>query len=66
MRDNMVIRVFYDNGNDVCQFEYFSKFDRVNAKGIKDEIINTIYKKYGKSCKILSWERVDYQKGRVI
>lgn len=56
----MAIRVFYDNGNDVCEFEYFSKFDRVNAKGIKDEIINTMYKKYGKSYKVLSWERVNY------
>lgn len=57
----MLIRVFYDNGNDVCEFEYFSKFDRVNAKGIKDEIKNTMYRKYGKSAKymkIVSYERV--------
>lgn len=58
----MRVRVIYDDGHDYGEFEYFSKYDRINAKGIKDEIKNTMRKKYGKSAynyKIEQFYRVE-------
>lgn len=44
----MRVRVIYDDGCDYGEFEYFSKYDRINAKGIKDEIKSVMRRKYGK------------------
>lgn len=44
----MRVRVIYDNGCDYGEFEYFSKYDRINAKGIKDEIKSVMRREYGK------------------
>lgn len=44
----MQVRVFYDNGHDYGEFEYFSKYDRINAKGIKEEIESVMIRKFGK------------------
>lgn len=41
----MLVRVFYDDGHDYGEFEYFSKYNRINAKGIKDEIKSKMYQK---------------------
>lgn len=57
----MVVRVFYDDGHDFGEFEYFSKYNRINAKGIKDEIKSTMIRKYGKRayyCDIIQFYRV--------
>ncbi len=57
----MRVRVFYDSGHDFGQFEYFSKYNRINAKGIKSEIKSEMRKKYGKSSyhyKIVQFHRV--------
>lgn len=45
----MQIRVILDNGHDYSEFEYYSDFNRINAKGIKDEIRKKIREKFGKS-----------------
>ena len=45
----MKVRVFYDNGHDYGEFEYFSKYNRINAKGIKDEMKSEMRQRYGKS-----------------
>lgn len=47
----MKVRVFYDNGNDYGEFEYFSQYNRINAKGIKEEMQREMYLKYGSSVK---------------
>lgn len=47
----MRVRVIYDDGHDYGEFEYFSKYDRINAKGIKEEIKDEMRKKYGKRAK---------------
>lgn len=44
----MRVRVIYDNGCDYGEFEYFSKYDRINAKGIKEEVKSAMRKRYGK------------------
>lgn len=49
----MLVRVFYDDGHDYGEFEYFSKYNRINAKGIKDEIKSKMYQKYGKRARYL-------------
>ncbi len=57
----MRLRVIYDNGCDYGEFEYFSKYNRINAKDIKEEIKNEMQKKYGKSSyhyKIVQFYRV--------
>lgn len=55
----MLVRVLYitENG-DVREFEYASKFDRINAKGIKEEIENKDYMKYGKHHEIKDFYRI--------
>lgn len=55
----MKVRVCYDNGHDYGEFEYFSKYDRINAKGIKDEIISEMYSKYRRKYKIVDFYRVE-------
>lgn len=47
----MKVRVFYDDGHDEGEFEYFSEYIRINAKGIKDEIKIEMYKRFGSSAK---------------
>lgn len=62
----MEVKVFYDDGHDYGEFNYFSKFHRINARGIKGEIESEILARFGvlrfKVIKILHFERV--QKGR--
>lgn len=45
----MRVRVIYDTGHDYGEFEYFSKYNRINAKGIKEEIKSQMIRKYGRS-----------------
>lgn len=58
----MKVRVLYDDGHDYGEFEYFSKFNRINARGIKEEIHHEILLKYGISrgryMKVTSFYRV--------
>ena len=58
----MKVRVFYDDGHDNGEFEYFSKFNRINARGIKEEIHNEILQRYGisrsKYIKVTNFYRV--------
>ena len=44
----MRVRVVDDNGCDYGEFEYFSKYDRINAKGIKEEVKSVMRQRYGK------------------
>ena len=44
----MKVRVCYDNGHDYGEFEYFSKYNRINAKGIKEEVKSAMRQRYGK------------------
>jgi len=58
----MEVRVYYDNGCDYCEFEYFSKYNRINAKGIKEEIKKELYQRYGSSARyyeIIDFIRID-------
>ena len=55
----MKVRVCYDNGHDYGEFEYFSKYDRINARGIKDEIISEMFSKYRRKYKIVDFYRVE-------
>ena len=41
------------------EFEYFSKYDRINAKGIEDEIISEMFSKYRRKYKIVEFYRVE-------
>lgn len=43
----MKVRVIYDTGCGYGKFEYYSKYNRINAKGIKDEIKYVMGQKYG-------------------
>ena len=58
----MKLRVFYDNGHDNGEFEYFSKFNRINARGIKEEIHHEMLQRYGisrvKQMKVINFYRV--------
>lgn len=58
----MKVRVFYDNGHDNGEFEYFSKFNRINARGIKEEIHHEMLQRYGisraKYMKVTNFYRV--------
>lgn len=58
----MKVRVFYDDGHDNGEFEYFSRFNRINARGIKEEIHNEMLKRYGisrvKYMKVINFYRV--------
>lgn len=45
----MRVRVIYDTGHDYGEFEYFSKYNRINAKGIKEEIKSQMIRKYGRN-----------------
>lgn len=49
----MLTRVCYDNGHEFGEFEYFSNFNRINAKGIKEEIKTEMFKKYGSQSKYI-------------
>lgn len=58
----MLVRVFYENGEDVRKFEYYSKYERINAKGIEEEIKSRMARVFGKKASyyvIKSYERVD-------
>ena len=45
----MKVRVCYDDGHDYGEFAYFSKFNRINARGIKEEIHHELLQRYGVS-----------------
>lgn len=58
----MEVRVYYNNGCDCCEFEYFSKYNRINARGIKEEIEKQLYQRYGSSARyyeIIDFIRID-------
>lgn len=55
----MFLRVCYDNGNDYREFDYFSKYKRINAKGIKEEIESEMFKRYRKKYKICYVWRIE-------
>ena len=42
-------KIWTDDGHDYGEFEYFSKFNRINAKGIKEEIYHELLQRYGVS-----------------
>ena len=52
----MKVLVIYDDGHDYGEFEYFSQFNRINAKGIKDEIRDQIASRY---IEVTDWYRID-------
>ena len=58
----MKVRVFYDDGHDNGEFEYFSKFNRINSRGIKEEIHHEMLQRYGisrvKYMKVINFYRV--------
>ena len=58
----MKVRVFYDDEHDNGEFEYFSRFNRINASGIKEEIHHEMLKRYGisrvKYMKVINFYRV--------
>lgn len=43
----MKVCVVWDNGHDFGEFEYFSNYSRINAKGIKEEAYDEMSKRYG-------------------
>lgn len=55
----MRVRVFYTDG----EFDYFSKYNRINAKGIMDEARKEMIQRYGKNAynyNIECLERINY------
>ena len=42
-----VLVIYINRSGDQGDFEYISKFDRINAKGIRDEARKEMFKKYG-------------------
>lgn len=57
----MKVSVYYDNGVNFGEFEYFSKYNRINANGIKEEARNKMINKFGthaKNYEIISISRV--------
>ena len=53
----MKVLVIYDNRNgNQGEFEYISKFDRINAKGIRAEARKEMFKKYGNEARHMSVE----------
>ena len=58
----MKVRIYYYHGDDWGEIEYFSKFNRINARGIKEEVKNELYLKLGKGaryCEITNITRAD-------
>lgn len=43
----MKVCVVWDNGHDTGEFEYFSNYSRINAKGIKEEAKSQMIQRYG-------------------
>lgn len=43
----MKVLVVWDNGHDTGEFEYFSNYSRINAKGIKEEAKLQMIQRYG-------------------
>ena len=43
----MKVLVLWDDGHDRGEFEYFSKYNRINAKSIKEEAYYEMAKRYG-------------------
>lgn len=57
----MKVLVSYDNGTSYGEFEYFSKYNRINAMGIKEEAKQKMVDKFGSHAKyyeIISMSRV--------
>ena len=52
--------VIWDNGCNEGSFEYYSQYDRINAKGIKEEARHEMWKKYRNMSKTM--EIVDIYK----
>ena len=58
----MLVIVIWDNGYNEGSFEYYSQYDRINAKGIKEEARHEMCKKYrnmSKTMKIVDIYRQD-------
>lgn len=55
----MRVRVCYDDGINYCDFEYFSNYNRINAKGIKEEIKREMLKRYKRIYKIDCFYRIE-------
>lgn len=48
----MKVLIVYDNGINASQeLEYFSEYNRINAKGIKEEARQTLINKLGRIAK---------------
>lgn len=48
----MKVLICFDNGDSYYnEVEYFSKYSRINAKGIKEEAQQTLIDKYGQHAK---------------
>lgn len=47
----MKVCVVWDNGHDFGEFEYFSNYSRINAKGIKEEAKLQMIQRYGYNTK---------------
>lgn len=43
----MKVLVVWDDGHDFGEFEYFSNYSRINAKGIKEEAKLQMIQRYG-------------------
>ena len=56
----MLVMVIWDNGCNEGSFEYYSQYDRINAKGIKEEARHEMWKKYRNMSKTM--EIVDIYK----
>ena len=43
----MKVLICYDTGHDYGSFTYFSQYDRINAKGVKEEAQKELIKRKG-------------------
>lgn len=58
----MLIRVFFDDNSEIVQFEYYSKYNKMNVKELEKEIRDRMYKIFGEKAKympIKKYERID-------
>lgn len=58
----MKVRIYYDNGIDYGELEYFSRYNRINAKGIKgeakQELVNRLGYQVASNYKIIDLTRI--------
>lgn len=50
----LVVVEYVTRTGEEREFEYFSEFDRINAKGLKEEAKNQMYKNYGYITEIIN------------